>query len=184
MLFTQVLVTVIAGLQIVGHLTNTIDRVRIDRLAHFSTNDKNNSTRLSYNEQVSLKLGAINRAQQAHFFETRSFSSRYYELGLGRSQENERYQLIVGNRENLAFSYAIPKTRTAKYKKWSGSSWIDAKEPLYSYVSAIHYSKDNGSFQSILCASDLPDRSKLDLPEVVDGQLVCSPETEEIFRNN
>ncbi|MEO1341070.1 MAG: hypothetical protein AAFV28_07985, partial [Cyanobacteria bacterium J06635_13] len=66
------------------------------------------------------------------------------------------------------------------YKQWSGSSWSDAQEPLYSYVSSITYAKENGIFQSILCVSKTIGEQKLAAPKIISGKLVCPVDTEEI----
>ena len=171
--------TLAVGLQIANYLPAAIES---NQLVHFVA-DNENSHRTSYNEQVTINLGTINRAQQAHFFETRQFSDNHSELGLG-TWANEHYQITLKNEGNLAFSYAVPKTPSATYKEWHGSSWIDAKEPLYSYVSAISYAEENHSFDSVLCVSADFGQYKLPTPKIVDGKLVCSDETEKISRAN
>ena len=138
--------------------------------------------RISFNERVSYNLGAVNRAQQAYFFELAKFASSYEELaesGFSLSEENN-YQFAIESKNDLALIYAVPKENYAVYKEWSGRSWTDAKEPLYSYVSGIAYLKDNNSFQSILCVSKIIGEQELEKPEIIEGQFVCSEGTEEI----
>lgn len=145
--------------------------------------------RISFNEKISFDLGAINRAQQAYYFERAEFANNYQELGLYQLEDEDNYQLTIHSKDNLAFAYAIPQENYATYKRWSSLSWKDAKEPLYSYVSAIAYSKDKNIFQSILCVSTtigdepkapLRDR-ELEEPKISEGKFVCSPGTEEIL---
>ena len=138
------------------------------------------SPRISFNEKISLNLGAINRAQQAYFFERAEFAKNYQELGLYQLEE-DNYQLKIHSKDNLAFAYAIPQENYATYKRWSNLSWKDAKEPLYSYVSAIAYSKDKNIFQSILCVSTTVGDRELERPRIREGKFVCSPGTEEIL---
>lgn len=138
--------------------------------------------RISFNERVSYNLGAINRAQQAYFFELAKFASSYEELaesGFSLSEENN-YQLTIESKNNSAFIYALPKENYALYKEWSGLFWTDAKEPLYSYVSGIAYLEDNNSFQSILCVSRIVGEQKLEKPKIVEGKFICPQDTEEI----
>ena len=137
--------------------------------------------RISFNEKISVNLGAINRAQQAYFFERAEFADNYQELGLYQLEDQDNYQLTIHSKDNLAFTYAIPQENYATYKRWSSLSWKDAKEPLYSYVSAIAYAKDKNIFQSILCVSTTIGDRELEEPKISEGKFVCSPGTEEIL---
>lgn len=136
--------------------------------------------RISFNEKISVDLSAINRAQQAYFFERAEFADNYQQLGLDRLEE-DNYQLTIHSKDNLAFTYAIPQENYATYKRWSSLSWKDAREPLYSYVSAIAYYKDKNIFQSILCVSTTIGDRELEEPKISEGKFVCSPGTEEIL---
>ena len=150
-------------------------------IAHFPVNhEREEIKRISFNEQASFSLGTVNRAQQAYFLEMAKFADSHQELGLGLPKEDNNYNLTIKSKDGLAFTYALPKKNYATYKEWSGLFWLDAQEPLYSYVSGIAYSKNNNSFQSILCVSTIVGKHKLKEPKIIKGRFICSQGTEEI----
>ncbi|MEM8721013.1 MAG: type IV pilin-like G/H family protein [Cyanobacteria bacterium P01_G01_bin.39] len=139
--------------------------------------------RESFNQKIVLNLGGLNRAQQANFFELNKFANSYEELsqqGIGLPEAKENYELIIENKGDSAFSYAVPRNSHAAYKEWSGSAWVEALEPLHSYVGGIAYSK-NGFFTAIICASTIPGKQKLEEPKIIGDKLVCSDDSQEIL---
>ena len=145
--------------------------------AHHSQN-----IRVGFNPQMVQMLWVANRAQQAYYFEQGRFAENAEELSISgfNLADNDNYKLTIESKNNSAFIDGIPKQDYGTYKEWSGSRWKDAEEPLYSYVSAIAYLKETGSFQSILCVSKTIGKQELAKPEVVDGKFTCSQNTEEI----
>ena len=155
------------------------DNINQSQIAQFPFNSETRSnTRVSFNEQITHSLGALLRSQQAYFFELAEFADSYEKLGVDVSEQE--FELIVESKEDLAVTYALPKKDYAVYKKWSGSSWEDTLEPLYSYVSAINYNQKNGIFNSILCVNPTLGKQKVEEPKIINKQLVCPRDTEEL----
>lgn len=173
-------ITALAHIQLINLFLAEIalSNTKANLISHFHPNVE--QKRISFNEQVSIQLQVLNRAQQAYFFETGKFASEDHQLGLGTIQDNDNYQLIIKSNDNLTVTYAIPYQSYGTYKEWSGSSWVDSSEPLYSYVSGTAFFADKNTFQSILCVSKTADKTKLAPPIIINNELVCSLNTEEI----
>lgn len=149
------------------------------QIAQFPFNRETRSnTRVSFNQQITYSLGALLRSQQAHFFELAEFADSYEQLGVDVSEPE--FELVVESKEDIAVIYALPKKDYAVYKEWSGSSWEDTLEPLYSYVSAITYNQKNGIFNSILCVSTTLGKQEIEEPKIIKDQLACPQDTEEL----
>ena len=150
-------------------------------LAHFPENHNEADLKsTSLNKEAYFYLGAINRAQQAHFFENRKFGNTNKELGLESVSVEENFELTISNQGNSAFAYAIPKTDNGTYKDWSGAFWLDETEPLYSYVSGVAFMENDYSFQAILCVSRTVGQQPLQEPQIINGKFAFYPGTEEI----
>ena len=144
--------------------------------------DRSQDLRVGFNPQMVRSLGAVNRAQQAYYFEQAKFAKNLQELGEVSIAlpDNDNYKLNIKSEDSTSFIYGIPQQKYGKYKQWSGSRWENAEEPLYAYVSAIAYFKETGSFQSILCVSKAIGGRELAQPKIVDSKFICPRDTEEI----
>ena len=158
----------------------SLDRLKRSATAHPDRNFQvNKDIRVGYNQQLSYSLGAANRAQQAYYLEQAKFAKNRQELSESGFDlpDSSNYELVIESQDS-AFIYGIPQQDYGTYKEWSGSGWLDAKEPLYSYVSGIAYIAENGTFQSIQCVSKTIGQQKLAEPEIVDGKFICAEDSE------
>lgn len=159
----------------------TLSTNRADLVSQFYPNLERN-TRVSFNEQAANLVGAFNRAQQAYHFERFEFADSYEQLGLSGLQ-NDNYQLIIESEDNLAVTYAVPNQDYGTYQQWSGLSWVNALEPLYSYVSSVVYFPDEGNYgnyQVIVCVSKAFGTTKPSPPIIIDDELTCASDTDKL----
>ena len=74
--------------------TITTNNSAHNKQAHFPIY-RQATPRISFNEKISFDLGAINRAQQAYYFERAEFANNYQELGLYQLEDEDNYQLTI-----------------------------------------------------------------------------------------
>jgi hypothetical protein len=111
-----------------------------------------------HNAQIEAlgSIGATNRAQQAHIFETQNFTVNQQELGYTPSNTYYDYKLNLLENDQLAQVVATPKF-----------------DNLKSYIGGVFYEKNTGVFKSIACASKQPTKNIPQSIKFSNGKLDC-----------
>jgi Type IV pilin-like G and H, putative len=126
--------------------------------------------------------GTFARAQQAFYFEKRSFSRITGEELINSSPQEQ----VVSSQEPIVnelgitfrsdyYHYLTHTTQTMAFIQ------VIAEEPkemcLRNYVGAVFVNSKNNEFQRVVCSSKQPVEGMIPNPIVKDGKLLCSPDT-------
>jgi hypothetical protein len=140
----------------------TIVRPTLSQVASFA-DDSSYTARDAYHSEAKTYMGTLNRGQQAFFLENEEFASSIDDLGIGISEETERYIYSVSSEENRAIATAVAKKRGLK-----------------SYIGAV-YVYDNGDYettQSIVCESNRNMKRSPSTPTMASsGDLTCGSDS-------
>jgi type IV pilus assembly protein PilA len=77
-------------------------------------------------------IGAINRAQQAHFLDNNNFSNSIEKLDLGIKNQTQNYTYSTKATPKAVFNYAVPRRKDVS-QGWFGLG----KRPFYGFVGGV-----------------------------------------------
>jgi Type IV pilin-like G and H, putative len=100
-------------------------------------------------------INSVNRAEQAHYFESQKFTNNLQDLQLTPPDESYKYQLKIVNQQNLVQTIATP-TKSSGFK---------------TFIGALSF--NNGNFNSILCRSEKYAQVNAGQIKLVEDRLQC-----------
>ncbi|MBD1936070.1 type IV pilin-like G/H family protein [Microcoleus sp. FACHB-68] len=116
------------------------------------------------------RIGSMNRAQQAYYWENNSFSESVDKLGLGIKTQTENYEYSTRKTANASFNYAI--ARKNNLKSYVGGVF---------QVKAVEQGVTKMTTQAILCEANSVGKTQSPPPIIAtNGDRLCSPGTTEV----
>ncbi len=107
-------------------------------------------------------IGAINRGQQAYYYEKNKFVKTLEELKIGISRQSKNYNYSIQTKENIAYIYGT--ARNNNLKSFAGIVWAK---------------NDKKNTITLICRSTIPNTQQIPATIVSKSQIVCAPNTEE-----
>ena len=105
------------------------------------------------------RLGVLNRYQQSHFFENKTFISNIQDLNIALNSKLYNFEIIVSN-NNQTTAVAIPIERGLK-----------------SFIGSVYYKENDKKFASVICSSYESSISQLLSPKMIDNNFQCPGDT-------
>lgn len=133
------------------------------------------SSTKAYEAEAKNYIGAMNRAQQAYFFEKNDFGDSLDALEIGIKNETKNYLYKTVNQQQRAINYGISKS--TKYKSYVGGVFIVPDKT----VTNNNQETQKTTIVAILCEGKGVSITKLNPPKLENNQPLCAEGTKRLY---